>query len=242
MKNKFPGYYRPTGEEFKSLWDECYFVLDANVLLNLYRYTPDTSKQLFNILNRISKRLWIPHQTAYEYQRLRLIVIEQQRSVYVVLENKINKNKNFIESLLNEYKKHPYIKISDIIEKSNNFFNNVIEDLLEMKKSHPDLRESDDIRERIDHLLEDKIGNPYDSTKQKEIIGEAIKRYSEKIPPGFKDEDNKEGTEKYGDCILWYQIIDFASEQKKPIILVTDDRKEDWWWKLDGKTIASRAE
>lgn len=38
MKSKFRGYYKPTDEEFDTLWKNAVFVFDTNVLLNLYRY------------------------------------------------------------------------------------------------------------------------------------------------------------------------------------------------------------
>ena len=37
MREKFPGYYRPTAEEFDELWRSALIVPDANVLLSLYR-------------------------------------------------------------------------------------------------------------------------------------------------------------------------------------------------------------
>jgi len=33
MKKLVPGYYQPTDEEFKRLWNECMFVFDASMLL-----------------------------------------------------------------------------------------------------------------------------------------------------------------------------------------------------------------
>jgi hypothetical protein len=62
MRNIFPGYYRPTDEEFYKMWQECIFVFDANVLLNLYRYSPDTRDELLDVLERLKDRIWIPHQ------------------------------------------------------------------------------------------------------------------------------------------------------------------------------------
>ena len=34
MRNLFPGYYRPTDNELKELWEKATFIVDANVLLN----------------------------------------------------------------------------------------------------------------------------------------------------------------------------------------------------------------
>lgn len=55
------------------------------------------------------------------------------------------------------------------------------------------------------------------------------KRYDLRIPPGYKDPEEKDGQAKYGDAILWFQIIDYAKEKKLPIIFVTRDDKVDWW-------------
>jgi hypothetical protein len=72
MRETFPGYYTPSDAEFKRLWTKSLFVLDANVLLNLYRYSSETRKKLIEILQRLDTRLWVPHQAALEYQRNRL--------------------------------------------------------------------------------------------------------------------------------------------------------------------------
>ena len=49
-----------------------------------------------------------------------------------------------------------------------------------------------------------------------------------RIPPGWEDE-GKHNFKAYGDIVLWFQLIDYARTQKKPIIFVTDDGKKDWW-------------
>ena len=81
MKELFPGYYQPTEKEFSKLWNECIFALDANVLLNLYRYSENSTKDFLNILTFLStaKRLWIPHQAALEYHQRRVGVIGEQK-------------------------------------------------------------------------------------------------------------------------------------------------------------------
>lgn len=87
----------------------------------------------------------------------------------------------------------------------------------------------------------DKVGGPYPLDKKKEAFEQGRKRYEKHIPPGYKDEEknNKKGQGKeqgnsneerrFGDLIVWVQILDKAEETGKPIVFVTDDRKEDWW-------------
>ncbi|MGH2612905.1 MAG: PIN-like domain-containing protein [Rhabdochlamydiaceae bacterium] len=52
----------------------------------------------------------------------------------------------------------------------------------------------------------------------------------------------KEGFKKYGDGVLWFQVLEYAKSQKKPIILITDDQKDDWWRIEKGKTLGPRPE
>jgi len=50
LRDQFPGYYRRTEEELQRIWEDGLFVLDANVLLNLYRYSEDTRNDLLTDL------------------------------------------------------------------------------------------------------------------------------------------------------------------------------------------------
>ena len=66
MKTHFKEQYALLEEEKKAVWDDCYVVLDANILLNFYRFSKDTSDDIFNILEAIKDKLWIPYQVAWE--------------------------------------------------------------------------------------------------------------------------------------------------------------------------------
>jgi hypothetical protein len=90
-------------------------------------------------------------------------------------------------------------------------------------------------------LLDGKIGEKYSEEKVAEIWTLGKDRYDKCIPPGFRDADKSE-EERYGDLILWFQLIDKSKSTQKPIILVTDDTKDDWWWEFQGKTIGPRKE
>ncbi len=241
MKKIFPGYYRPTEKEFSNLWNSCLFVLDANVLLNLYRYSQETSDELIQILKQISDRLWIPHQAALEYQENRLQTIAKQLEVYDEIQNLIEDNKKKIKKRLDYLGKHPYIKADNLMKIMQKACTAIEKNLKKLKQEHPDLLQHDNLRDALGTLLEDKIGLPYSQKKLYVIYNLGKQRYEHKIPPGYEDK-HKEGAKKYGDLILWFQIIDKAKKMNKPIILVTDDRKEDWWRRFKNKTIGPRPE
>jgi hypothetical protein len=39
MKKKFQEYYKPTDKELEELWENCIFIFDTSVILNLYQYS-----------------------------------------------------------------------------------------------------------------------------------------------------------------------------------------------------------
>ena len=91
MKKLFHHFYQFTEEEYKILWQNCNFALDANVLLNLYRYSDATAHELLALLEPISARIIVPYQFALEFQRRRISVITDQVKNYREAENTLKR-------------------------------------------------------------------------------------------------------------------------------------------------------
>lgn len=104
---------------------------------------------------------------------------------------------------------------------------------------------SDEILEFVDTVFSTRTGNPFDETKLKELAVEGETRYGHDIPPGYKD-GKKDGSDdpyrKFGDLIVWKQILAKGKETSKPVIFISDDKKEDWWLEQSGRTIGPRPE
>ncbi|MEI2442326.1 PIN-like domain-containing protein [Priestia megaterium] len=257
MKKLFNTYYEYTKEEYDEIWGDGIFVLDANVLLNLYRYTEDTRKELLEILYNISDRLWIPHQIGLEYHSNRVSVILEQIVAFDQITASLSKSsQTVISGLSKDFKKfkkrHPSIKIDSITEKIDNYFNNLIKETKQQKEAHPNLLEHDNILEIITDLFKDKIGDSYDQNQLNEIFREGEERYKNQRPPGYEDSNAKKGSvryyndliikNEYGDLIVWKQIIEKAKNEKKPIVFITDDVKSDWWETVSGRTLGPKDE
>jgi len=184
----------------------------------------------------------MPHQAALEYQENRLNTIVKQLEVYDEIEKLVEENKkklkNKLDSLSN---RHPYIKPTYLLKVMQKACDNIEKKLKKLKEKYPDLSKYDNLRDVLDNLLKGKIGKPYSQKKLYSIYDLGEKRYEQKIPPGYED-NHKEGAKRYGDVVLWFQIIDKAKKENRSIILVTDDRKGDWWWRLKNKTISPRPE
>jgi hypothetical protein len=238
MKDIFPGFNKKSTKEIKELWDNGIICFDANVLLNLYRYSNDTRKALLDLVSKFSNQIWLPHQSALEYNRNRYEVISDQEKAYKDFISKIGQ----IESDLQSTSKPPFLsnKLHSSLKKVFKEVNDEVESSI---KKYCDFLQEDIIYESLTDIFDNKISSEYSEPQLVEIYKEGEIRFQKKVPPGFEDEKTKQGNRKYGDLVLWKQIIDKAKEVNKPIILITDERKIDWWWKIkDGRNMGPRQE
>jgi hypothetical protein len=238
MKTIFPGYSKKDEKEIKSIWDNGLIVFDTNTLLNLYRYSDATRETILELISKLSERIWLPHQAALEYNKNRYEVIADQEKAY----------KEFIEKIIQIQKdlqstsKPPFLS-SALHGDLNKAFEKVNAEVVENINRYNNYLKEDPIYNTLSNLFEGRIGKPYTPDELKEIYKQGEERYKAKIPPGYEDEKNKDGTRMYGDLILWKQVIAKSKVDKKPVILITDERKTDWWWKIkDGRNMGPRQE
>ncbi len=244
MKDLFPGHFKESERRLREVWGTSLFVFDANILLNLYRYSDTTRSEFLRILEKIKDRAWIPHRAAEEYLNNRLSVIEQQERSY-------DETKKSIESLksdLENARQHPFVS-NRTMTKVVRVFDELCEELNKNKAVHTNRISNDEIKESVSAIFENRVGSPYEKDRLVELISEGEERYRQKIPPGFKDGSKSGDSEifveqcrKYGDLIVWTQVIEKAIESGKGVVLVTDDKKEDWWEKFKGRTVGPRPE
>jgi hypothetical protein len=246
MRNKFKEFYKATQEEVTELWENSFLSFDANVLLNLYRYTENSRNEIIGTFEYLTSkgRLWISYQAAFEYQKNRLTVISALKNTYDDLIHTLDKKSNEFSNELNLYKRHPYLKIEDLKSKVSESINDINSDLKTLKESHPDFFEDDPIFDILTKIFDDIIGNPLSTEELKLIFNEGKERYEKKVPPGYMDKEKEKNGEQslYGDLIIWKELIKKTKELRKDLIFVTDDLKEDWWYIFNGKTIYPRPE
>jgi PIN like domain len=259
MKDLFRGFYQPSEDDFKSLWQECTFFIDANILLNLYRYPKGASAALLKVLNHVSDRLQVPYQAALEYQSNRLTVIAEQKKAYKVVRDHISGSIATLEKNLRDLqlnKRHSAINPSNFLKEIQQQTQEFESELSLLENEQLDVYKADTIRNELDNLLMGRVGpSPKQEWLDKLYIEGKI-RYENERPPGYADQSkSKENPRLYGgvtikrefgDLILWKEIIETVSTQKiKQAIFVTDDKKEDWWQIVDSngsKTIGPRPE
>jgi hypothetical protein len=270
MKELFPDCYYPTEEEFNLGWEKAIFILDTSVLLDLYRY-PDTAREeLIKIFEKISDKIWIPYQVALEFQRNRLKTISSQKETFdevkkIVQETikEIQKTETDLERKLDNFqleKRHSSISVESFkkeltahIQLIDTLSKQFLRELDIKKNKQLSITDIDPIRQRIDEILKDKIGNPPPNQEyMDEIYKECQFRVDKSIPPGLIDYNDKQNLpdeaffyqgiqyhRKYADIVIWLEIIEQAKKHDS-IIFVTSEKKDDWWWSFKVKSEAAK--
>lgn len=231
MKTKFMEHYSLNEREFSALWRDAIIVFDTNILLNLYRYSATTRNEFIKKIKKFKDRVWIPYHVGSEFHKDRIIVINQQIKAYSDIIKKISE----VDRELSNQSRNPFLS-SQLYNRLNSVFKDSNTELKEKELEYSERLVTDNLNDKIAELFKGKIGDKYTDEKEAQIFLQGAERYVKKIPPGFGDIKKPEN-EKYGDLIIWNQIIDKAILNKKPIIFVTDDEKEDWWHIVSGKTI-----
>lgn len=238
MKDTFLGYSRKTENEIKKIWLNGIIVFDTNVLLNLYRYSKATRETFVDLIKKFKDKIWLPHQAALEYNKNRYEVISDQEKAYKEFIQKVVQ----IQKDLQSTSKPPFLSES-VHTELNTVFDKVNSEVEDSITKYCNYLKEDPIYTELSTLFENRITEPFDNKKLEEIYKEGEERFKNKIPPGYEDEKNKEGNRKYGDLVLWKQVLEKANELSKPVLLITDERKSDWWWKIkDGRNMGPRNE
>lgn len=262
MKGLFPQYYELPRRDFDGIWREALFVFDANVLLNLYRYRAATKDELLSVLTKLADRVWIPFQVALEFQRNRLGVIAEQNRRFSEVEKTIREAQlgltNALEALQLQ-KRHSLINPQKLTEGFTKLVDEFIQELNTLKKAQQGLTEIDQLKQQIESIFDGRVGAPPENQAWLDgLYKEAEERFKKRLPPGYEDASKSKGEgdihcdgglvyqKKYGDYIVWRQLLDHAkANKKKSVIYVTDDNKADWWLIISEngpKTVGPRTE
>jgi len=244
MKQEFVWYFRPDIEETKQLWKDGLLTLDANVLLDLYRYHENTRNSILRSIESFKGRLWLSHQTAEEFFRNRAKVIVGSSAGFKQAADELAKlRKTYVSSL--EQLQSNRIIATDIVEKLNTSLTGAInqadQEIETARSAFPNYLEQDPILDQLLMHFDGAIGKAFNEEELKVAKTEGERRKKSQVPPGYMD-DGKDGDRPYGDYYMWRQILDHAKSQSRPMILVTSERKEDWWERPSGKTIGPRQE
>lgn len=244
MKKHFAWYLKAEPAELDAIWNHGILTVDANVLLDLYRFHASTRDSLLECLVSFSGRLWLSHQAAEEFFTNRAKVIVDSKRAFANAAKALATLRAALstaDSTLRSTRILPD-EVASTLQSSLSLSISTAEQQVEnASQEYPDFLSEDPVLTRLCKLFDDAIGDPFPLEVREEIRKEAERRVNTKVPPGYLDCDKGEES-SYGDFFVWRQVLDHAKQAKSSVIFVTSEQKEDWWERYSGKTIGPRSE
>lgn len=245
---EFVGFKIATPAELDAALREGIVAVDANVLLDLYRFRPQTSQDLIKILSSFGDRLVIPHQALREFWRRRQRTQDSPRSATEAANGALVRPNRAVNDALGIWAKAIGVddgELSELTNEVDSFFDTLKSKLLRALPDADASHGEDFILAQLETILAGHVTLPLESEEWNECIAEASRRIQAKEPPGYLDAEKQESDlpEKgAGDYLVWYQATRYAQEQNQDLLIVTRDQKEDWWWHQQSKLIGPRPE
>ncbi|MFB8759195.1 PIN domain-containing protein [Streptomyces nigra] len=243
----FDGLWARPIEDYREAVRNYLIVLDTNVLLELYRFTPQARHELLDILNQLGDRLWVPHQVVSEYHNRRFDAVREHLKLYTSVPESLKTLRNKALQEVQALAKRSSMNEADrksLVDPISEAFDRVTAEIARHAKSF-DLSltkvvHNDPVLAMLAQILDGKTGEAFRDEEINSLLESFQERASEQIPPGYKDAGKPENA--HGDYFVWEQLLREAAERNVPVLLVTNDAKEDWVQKEAGFVVGARPE
>jgi PIN like domain len=251
MFDAFPGHRLPSPDDVDNALRHALVVIDANVLLNLYRYAESTRADLLAVLGRLGDRLWVPHQAIKEFWRHRLGVLTTPNSGAATALAALGKPQKSVEDALTQWAKMTGVpnSVRDGLLTKVRVLHEDVQDAIaatapEVPRTAEEIRSEPVLRE-LEPLLSGRVGSRPEAAEEKAWVEEGNRRVDAKEPPGYCDAEKIESElpeRAAGDYLVWRSAITEAARRDLDLVLVTADEKEDWWLRHRDQFLGPRTE
>lgn len=245
---EFVGFKITSPEELDTALREAVVAIDANVLLDLYRFRPQTSRDLIKTLKSLDDRLVVPNQALREFWRHRQRSQGSPRGATKAATDALAKSGRSMCDALATWAKAVGVddeELSDLTARVDDFLDALKGELQQVLQDADAERAGDPILEQLEELLAGRVTSPLDHDEWTECVAEANRRIEAEEPPGYRDAEKQENDLPEGgagDYLVWYQATRHGMQQVRDLIIVTRDEKEDWWWRHRSVVIGPRHE
>jgi predicted nucleic acid-binding protein len=229
----FDAYRTVSHDEYRSVLLSGMTVLDANTLLDLYRYHESTREQLLAILTKLGNNLWVPNHAMAEFWHNRANVLEDPKDIEIAIKELDQEQSRYEERIrhwANRVGLSPDLQLQ-LLKKVTPAFTSLKDELRELGKDDTLAEAGDTSKDpvvtRLASILHGRIGDPTDIEIKRLVREDARQRAKDNRPPGTKDATKNSNAE--GDCLVWHETLQEAKRRGTDVLFVTGDVKEDWW-------------
>ncbi|MGV9645568.1 PIN-like domain-containing protein [Streptomyces sp. NPDC003514] len=241
-------YWRRSTEEIEGAIKSNVIVLDTNALVNLYRMAAAGREEYFAVLAHVSKRLWVPRQVVDEFHKVRLSAVAAHISGLRTKSTAVSEAAETLQAALKDFARLYSLaegRVAEYMKPLDSAISGILAHVrkdvegFDLDPGH--LASSDPIMDRLAGLLEGRVGLGISIESLPDALKEAERRGKEKIPPGFKDWEQK-GADGVGDYLIWREMVEYAKSTDKGVLFVSSDIKDDWFRRQAGFVIGPRPE
>lgn len=219
---------------------DCDVVVDTNVLLLPYRAGASSLQEIRTVYTALQQagRLFVPAQVAREFARNRATKLTEMYKALSDERSRPSKAKHIAFPLLEGLEAFAGLQqaanvLSEAVKSYQSAVDRVLSEVQGWGWNDPVaamyrevLAEPDIVRDQSQDISE--------------VRRELERRFSNKIPPGYKDGGKDDGG--IGDFLIWLTILEIGRERRKPLVFVTGEEKADWQHRADNRGLMPRFE
>lgn len=229
-------------------------VLDANAWLDLYTIPPVALEAVVDVIREHRDIFWIPNQVYREYCRNEKMKKEQIEKLFVnARSNSLSALSMFKDKTLQQlttlrkknqltddvFKSQIQEKIKDLEKFIKNGYATLNTNYEEEIKI---IKNEDIVNALVEEIYNNSKADDFTIIEKMRICEEGEIRYKYKIAPGYTDDgkaNNKEDYfRKYGDLIIWKEILNKVNKFPINTIFVQNEKKQDWLAEKGGTILA----
>jgi predicted nucleic acid-binding protein len=167
--------------------------LDANVLLDLYRYPDEFGSEFLDALDKWRDRLFVSDQALKEFWRNRISALADRGRAKKDIEVRLSACERSVADALSSWAKKIALDESEFEQASN-----IVARQFELLRGVVTDNHSDDVErypspgmdpivERLEALLAGGVGPRLEPEEYAAAVAEGKRRHAEQLPPGFKE-------------------------------------------------------
>jgi predicted nucleic acid-binding protein len=249
--DEFRGYRIPDEAEMERALRDALVVVDANVLLNLYRYHDTTRDDLLDLLDRIGDRLFVPHQVLREFWRNRLHVLARRDAGRDQAVAAFAEQRRATLDAIVTWARSTAVEAAvrdELVGRVDVLHKQLSEGVLGRTPEPVDVvggAMGEPVIVRLEPLLDGRTGRYPGPEVWAEQVAEGRARVARSEPPGYLDADKADSPYPEGpagDYLVWRQSVEQARQRGLDLLFVTGDEKADWWWRHGPELLGPRQE
>lgn len=182
---EFVGFKIASSEELDTALRDAIVAVDANVLLDLYRFRPQTSQDLIKTLKSLGDRLVVPHQALREFWRRRQRSQDSPRGATKLATDALAKSGRSVRDALATWARAVGVddeELSHLVARVDDFLQALNDELQSVSQDAGAERGGDPILEQLQEILAGRVTLPLDPEVWTECVAEANRRIEAEEP------------------------------------------------------------